>query len=88
MGKGYQRADSLAEILAKRAEKQRLTPADRCRQIVDNSTVDKMSTVAKYGTLANPYQFKTTGMKLEVIEEKDLRKEIPGQLDLQTKESE
>ena len=73
MSRGYQRADSLAEILAKRAEKQRQSPAEKCQEIIKSP---------KYGTLANPYQFKQTGMKLEVIKEEDLRKEIPGQLDI------
>ncbi len=71
MSRGYQRADSLAEIIAKRAQKQKQSPADKIAEIK-----------SKYGSLANPYQFKQTGMKLEVIEEKDLRKEIPGQLEI------
>ena len=76
MGKGYQRADSLAEILAKRANKQKQSSAEKLADIIKKP---------KYGSLANPYQFKQTGHKLEIIEEKDLRKEIPGQLNIEDK---
>jgi hypothetical protein len=83
MSRGYQRADSLAEILAKRNEKQRVSSASKMAEIIEATQHLKNY---KYGSLQNPYQFKQTGMKMEVIEEKDLRKEIPGQLDLQDKQ--
>ncbi len=74
MSRGYQRLDALERILDKKAKVHRKSPSEKCDQLK-----------AKYGSLTNPYQFKQTGHKLEVIEEKDLRKDIPGQLDLQDK---
>lgn len=74
MSKGYQRADSLAEILAKREAKKRQSSTEKCQEIVRSP---------KYGSLTFPYQFKRTGNKEEVIEEKDLRKEILGQLEIE-----
>lgn len=73
MSKAYQRADSLAEIIAKRTEKQKQSSAEKLTEIINKP---------KYGSLGFPYQFKQTGMKLEVIEEKDLRKDVPGQLEI------
>ncbi len=71
MSRGYQRLDALERILDKKAKVHRKSSSEKCEQLK-----------AKYGSLANPYQFKQTGHKLEVIEEKDLRKEIPGQLEI------
>lgn len=59
MGKGYKRLDALERLLTKRAEKQRMSPADMCAKIIS---------------------------ECYSVDEKDLREEIPGQLDLQDKE--
>ena len=58
MSRGYQRADSLAEIIAKRLKKQRQSSAEKLSEIIKNSK----------------------------LPEDDLRKEIPGQLEIGDKD--
>lgn len=59
MSRAYHRQDALQIMLLKRSEKQRLSSADKCQQII----LERNSVI-------------------------DLRKEIPGQLDITRKEEE
>lgn len=82
MSRAYRRADalSLEQLLQNRANARKKTAPDKVQEIIARSN---------YGTPANPYQYKkvknsTCGW--EVIEEKDLRKDIPGQLEIKENE--
>ncbi len=76
------RFNSIEELLALREpQPSRLQPVRR--SLGEGGTVDKLSTVPKYGSLKNPYRFKKTkkGMGWEV----NYSDEEPCQLDLQNK---